>query len=85
MDKPRNQGFSRRLGSSLVRDHRSTHKNIGDLRRVLQARENWAYPGRAAPSRTKSLSLTTTVASSFVCTSALAVMTVVEFLDTRTV
>ena len=58
----------------MAADHRSTGRNIRDLRRVFRVKERLVYLREAY-----------TVASSFVCTSPLAVTTVVGFLGTVTV
>ena len=69
----------------MVSDNGSTHTNILDFRTVGQAIELAACLRGACTVTIKSKSLTYTAASWFVCTSPLAVMTVVGFLDTRTV
>ena len=66
-------------------DHRSTHRNISDLRRVFPSDRTDCVSLRSSTVSNKSKPLTCTVASSFVCTSPPAVITAVGFLDTHTV
>ena len=75
--------FSCRCQRGVVLDHLSTHRYIRDLHRVFQETAPRAYPrgfvlSRINPNRY-------TVASSLVCASPLAVITVVGFLGTRLV
>ena len=66
-------------------DHRSTHRNIRDLRTVFPNDRTDGVSSRNSTVTNKSKPLTYTVASSFVCTSPLAVITAVGVLDTRTI
>ena len=69
------------FGEMWFFDHWSSGRYTHDLRRASQVKELRVFSSRSITAMKKSNSLTCTVASPLVCTSSLAVITVVGFLD----